>query len=213
MATRGAGIFRAIVLPHPRGSFRRRDVAAGDPAYRLYLDAIRTHESLDGRILVGDGGKSLGPLHMTHECWVDGCKVLGIRLPWWPFVFSRRHSERVITAYYARYATAALLGGDWATLARVHNGGPFSRKGPDDPNTLAYWRSIEAIMAGTDPPAKDPEQSPSGKNWHEGVRAAEPTPAYRFRRFGGRRATMHAAEAKEFYWEADTPLFVDREYD
>ncbi len=123
------------------------DVAAGDPAYRRYLNAIRTHESVDGTFgkLVGDDGASLGPLHIGKLCWADGCAVLKRGWAWWPFVFSRRHSEQVITAYYAKYAPAALLAGDWATLARLHNGGP---SGPTNPVTLAYWKSIEAIMAG-----------------------------------------------------------------
>ncbi len=202
---RGVGRFISRLAGFPQ-KFWPTDVAAGDPAYRRYLNAITTHESVDGTQLVGDGGKSLGPLHITYKCWVDGCRELGVAWPWWPYVLFQRFSERVITAYYAKYAPGALLAGDWRVLAQLHNGGPT---GSHKPHTLAYWRKIEAIMDnGTHGRLS---VGIKGRRWHGGIRAAQRTPDYRFRRTAG--SAMWTCEAKEFFWASATPLFVAADYE
>jgi hypothetical protein len=46
-------------------------------------------------------------------------------------------------AYWERYCPTALARGDWATLARIHNGGPAGHK---KPATLKYWKKVSQAM-------------------------------------------------------------------
>ena len=52
-------------------------------------------------------------------------------------------ARAVMHGYLSRYASAALASGDWATCARVWNGGP---KGASKTATLAYWAKVEAKL-------------------------------------------------------------------
>jgi hypothetical protein len=73
--------------------------------------------------ILGDNGKSLGPLQISRAYWKDA-RVGGS----YSQVTSIVYARRVVTAYLKRYAPAAWAKGDVATLARIHNGGPTGHK-------------------------------------------------------------------------------------
>ena len=117
------------------------DPPAGyDP--RPILDAIRAQESgghPDPANAVGDGGKALGPYQIHRSYWLDAVnfdKTLGGR---YEDVRDQAYAERVILAYWRRYAPAW----DAETLARTHNGGP---KGATRNSTLQYWHDVRSRM-------------------------------------------------------------------
>jgi len=73
--------------------------------------------------ILGDNGKSLGPLQISRAYWQDA-RVGGS----YSQVTSIVYARRVVTAYLKRYAPQAWAKGDVATLARIHNGGPTGHK-------------------------------------------------------------------------------------
>jgi hypothetical protein len=73
--------------------------------------------------ILGDNGKSLGPLQISRAYWQDA-RVGGS----YSQVTSVVYARRVVTAYLKRYAPVAWAKGDVATLARIHNGGPTGHK-------------------------------------------------------------------------------------
>ena len=108
---------------------------------RLFA-AIRRVESGGCDTAVGDGGRSRGPYQIGRAYWTDS----GERTPYECGVWSRAVSERVMVGYWRRYCPKALTNGDWATLARVHNGGP---RGAVKQATVGYWQKVKAEMERT----------------------------------------------------------------
>ena len=105
-----------------------------------FVRAIHLVES-SGRTtghIIGDGGRALGPLQIHRGCFKDS-GVAGR----YEDVSSLPVARAVMHGYLSRYAPAALASGDWATCARVWNGGP---KGASKTATLAYWRKVEAKL-------------------------------------------------------------------
>ena len=88
--------------------------------------------------ILGDGGRALGPLQIHRGCFKDS-GVAGR----YEDVSSLPVARAVMHGYLSRYAPAALASGDWATCARVWNGGP---KGASKTATLAYWRKVEGKL-------------------------------------------------------------------
>lgn len=87
--------------------------------------------------IVGDGGKSLGPLQI-HRGYHKDSRAPGA----YERVADLEYSKRVASAYLQRYAPEAWAKGDVETLARVHNGGP---RGASKPATLGYGRKVAAF--------------------------------------------------------------------
>lgn len=106
---------------------------------RPLLDAIREVES-GGRTgeIIGDEGRSLGPYQIQRPYWQDS-GVPGR----YGDVRSIPYAEKVMLAYWQRYCPDALARGDYATLARIHNGGP---RGHRNPATLRYWRKVSTAL-------------------------------------------------------------------
>ncbi len=109
------------------------------PPVRPLLDAIRQVES-GGRtgLIVGDEGRSLGPYQIQRPYWQDSGvrgRYADVQIP--------AYAEKVMIAYWERHCPEALNRGDWATLARVHNGGP---DGYRNPATLKYWRKVSVAL-------------------------------------------------------------------
>ncbi len=88
--------------------------------------------------ILGDNGKSLGPLQISRAYWKDA-RVGGS----YEQVTDLAYARRVATAYLKRYAPAAWEAGDVDTLARVHNGGPA---GARKPATLPYAEKVRRAM-------------------------------------------------------------------
>jgi len=88
--------------------------------------------------ILGDNGKSLGPLQISRAYWQDA-RVAGS----YEQVTDLAYARRVATAYLKRYAPAAWESGDVETLARVHNGGPA---GARKPATLPYADKVRRAM-------------------------------------------------------------------
>ena len=88
--------------------------------------------------ILGDNGKSLGPLQISRAYHADS-RVAGS----YEQVTDLAYSRRVATAYLKRYAPQAWEAGDVATLARIHNGGPTGHR---KPATLPYADKVRRAM-------------------------------------------------------------------
>ena len=88
--------------------------------------------------ILGDGGRALGPLQIHRGCFKDS-GVAGR----YEDVTSLPVARAVMHGYLSRYAPGALASGDWATCARIWNGGP---KGASKTATLAYWAKVEGKL-------------------------------------------------------------------
>ena len=84
--------------------------------------------------ILGDGGRSLGPLQVSRAAWQDS--RVGGR---YEDVADLAVATRVLRAYLTRYAPAALASEDWTTCARVWNGGP---RGASKAATVGYARAV-----------------------------------------------------------------------
>ena len=91
--------------------------------------------------ILGDGGKSLGPLQISRAYHTDS-RLSGS----YESVTNLTYATATMRAYLQRYAPAALAAGEsagrWEACARIHNGGPrgMSRA------TLGYWRKVEGKL-------------------------------------------------------------------
>jgi hypothetical protein len=109
---------------------------------RPLLDAMYAVESQEGKYLVGDGGRAIGPYQIWREYWKDAVewdKTIGGR---YEDCMDKAYSERIIRAYWSRYAPK---GATVEQLARIHNGGP---KGHLRSGTAKYWKKIVKAMRG-----------------------------------------------------------------
>lgn len=111
--------------------------------HRALLDAIRQVESGGDDRAVGDGGNAIGAYQIWqvyHQDATEWCKALAGT---WADCYSRVHAERIVVAYWHRYARTALRDGDNEVLARIHNGGP---KGHKKQATLGYWTKVQGAL-------------------------------------------------------------------
>ena len=88
--------------------------------------------------ILGDNGKSLGPLQISRAYHADS-RVAGS----YEQVTDLAYARRVASAYFKRYAPAAWEAGDVDTLARVHNGGALGHK---KAATLPYAEKVRRAM-------------------------------------------------------------------
>lgn len=90
--------------------------------------------------ILGDGGRSLGPLQCSRAAFVDS-RVPGRYEQVADLAFARRVAE----AYLKRYAPQAWAEGNVEVLARTWNGGPA---GARKAATLGYAAKVRAAMEG-----------------------------------------------------------------
>lgn len=111
---------------------------SASPDIDRLLDAMEQVESCGNRNVVGDNGRSFGPLQIQYPYWKDSRT---------PGVFSRVHdrayARRVVLNYWRRYCPNALRSEDLQWLARTHNGGP---RGVLRQATFAYWNKVRLAM-------------------------------------------------------------------
>jgi hypothetical protein len=115
----------------------------------LYL-ALYEVESSKGTQLIGDNGRSIGPYQISKPYWVDAVNhdvsllmrlVDGVKeTDDWFACFDDEYSEKVMYAYWDRYAPDDV---NYEILARIHNGGP---KGYNKESTIKYWKKVETIL-------------------------------------------------------------------
>jgi hypothetical protein len=109
---------------------------------RPILDAIRSVETgsrKDANTAVGDGGRALGAYQIHLSYWQDAVEhdpSLTANGETYQSVTNPKYAERVILAYWNRYATK------WTheELSRIHNGGPVGHKRKA---TKAYWQKVK----------------------------------------------------------------------
>ena len=94
-----------------------------------FFNAMHQVES-SGRLgrIVGDNGKSIGPLQIGRAYWIDS-KMTGS----YEQCNGLAYSKRVVIAYMKRYAG---VNPSYEKMARIHNGGP---RGHRKNSTLHYW--------------------------------------------------------------------------
>lgn len=114
-----------------------------DALERAVLDSVRQVESgghPDPERAVGDCGRAIGPYQIHREYWADAVVYdpnLGGR---YEDCRNAAYAERVILAYWHRYAPPAPTA---EQLARIHNGGP---KGWKLKATIKYWLRVQANL-------------------------------------------------------------------
>jgi len=106
------------------------------------LDAMYAVESNRGKSLLGDGGKAIGPYQIWESYWRDAVEHDPSIGGSYKDCMDKAYSERIIRAYWSRYAPK---GATLEQLARIHNGGP---KGHLRSATLKYWKKIVKAMRG-----------------------------------------------------------------
>lgn len=115
--------------------------SCGAADFAGFVKAIHLVESGGrvGGVILGDGGKSLGPLQISRAAWQDS--RVGGR---YEDVADLAVATAVLRAYLTRYAPRALAAeNDWSTCARIWNGGP---RGASKTATLAYWAKVEGKL-------------------------------------------------------------------
>ena len=110
---------------------------------RPLLDALVQVESSGRDDAVGDSGNALGALQVWRVYWSDALEHAPAIGGAYEDVRTRVYAERVVVAYWLRYAAAAVRDGDLQRLARVHNGGP---RGHRKQATVAYWQRVSRAM-------------------------------------------------------------------
>jgi len=113
--------------------------------HRALLDAIRQVESGGDDRAVGDGGNAIGAYQIWRAYHQDATEWVKALAGPWADCYSRIHAERIVVAYWHRYARAALRDGDNEVLARIHNGGP---RGHTKQATLGYWTKVQRQLDG-----------------------------------------------------------------
>lgn len=108
------------------------------------FNALRQVESggqpNEGRDAVGDNGKALGPYQLHYIYWKDATdfdKSIGGK---YEDVKDKAYAEKVIKAYWKKYAPKDATDED---LARIHNGGP---KGNKKTATDGYWKKVKSKL-------------------------------------------------------------------
>jgi hypothetical protein len=114
------------------------------------LAAIMFIESGGDPSMIGAHGER-GPLQIKRVYWNDACRQLldegvprsQIPMSYDRWVCNQEASMKIVRAYWRRFCPQAYRDHDWATLARVHNGGP---EGERRFSTADYCRRVQAKM-------------------------------------------------------------------
>lgn len=94
------------------------------------------HEiELPGDVQYKENPYHIGPYQISYAYWLDS-GVPGS----WEDCIDYKYSERVMIAYWQRYARDALESKDFQTLARIHHGGPNGHK---KQSTAFYWLLVK----------------------------------------------------------------------
>ena len=95
---------------------------------------------------VGDNGNAIGAYQIWYDYWYDAVTFKNnddLKLSdGYESCYDKDYSEKVVLAYWERYATIKRIGRTPTDedRARIHNGGPNGYK---KNSTLKYWRKIQ----------------------------------------------------------------------
>ena len=82
------------------------------------LVRIRLHESLNGKLMVGDGGLARGWLNQHEDNWNEGCEEIGEDWPWPGDTDDLNKCEWVAIGYWRRHCPRYLKSGTVEDLVR-----------------------------------------------------------------------------------------------
>jgi hypothetical protein len=114
---------------------------------RRLMDAICIVESGCDHTKTGDDGNAIGPYQIWEPYWFDATEhdpsIGGSYLD----CYNKDYSEKVVLAYWDRYATQSRLGHQPTDedRSRIHNGGPNGHK---KPSTAKYWTKVKNQLDG-----------------------------------------------------------------
>jgi len=111
---------------------------------QILLDAICSVESNCDPSKVGDKGDSLGAYQIQYAYWLDATEFSDIGGEY-EDVLDDDYAQRIVIAYWDRYATEKRLGHipTDEDRARIHNGGP---NGNNKTSTINYWNKVKLIL-------------------------------------------------------------------
>ena len=98
---------------------------------------------------MGDDGKAIGAYQIWYDYWYDACThddTDDLKLSdGYESCYDKQYSEKVVLAYWNRYATLKRLGRvpTDEDRARIHNGGPNGYKRN---SSLPHWNKVKAIL-------------------------------------------------------------------
>jgi hypothetical protein len=98
-----------------------------------FFSALHEVETPQGIII--SSKEYVGGYEISWAYWYDS----GVPGQWADCV-DDKYSERVMIAYWHRYAKEALENKDFEVLARIHNGGP---NGANKESTIKYWKMVK----------------------------------------------------------------------
>jgi hypothetical protein len=111
--------------------------AHADEAWlRQTFDAVVKHESYDGRVLVGDNGRAIGPAHVT-PIMVAECRRLGGR-----FTLADRWSREKSWQMFRLHSVAHGARTPEQAARLWHDGGDALVKGEG----AHYWAKVRRLM-------------------------------------------------------------------
>ena len=109
------------------------------------LDAICQVESNCDSTAVGDNGNAIGAYQIWYAYWYDAVEYDPSIGGKYKDCYDKEYSEKIINAYWKRYANEKRLGRKVTDedRARIHNGGPngYKRKA-----TVGYWSEVKGKM-------------------------------------------------------------------
>jgi len=96
----------------------------------------------------GDNGTRIGPLQISEPYWKEAAEWLDSQTRVtiqhsWKHCNNWVYSKIIVWAYMNRWASKALMEGNWERIARVHNGGPNGWK---KKATIPYWEKISKAL-------------------------------------------------------------------
>ena len=109
------------------------------------LDAICQVESNCDSTAVGDNGNAIGAYQIWYAYWYDAVEYDPSIGGKYEDCYNKDYSEKIINAYWKRYANEKRLGRKVTDedRARIHNGGPNGYK---KKATVGYWSDVKGKM-------------------------------------------------------------------
>ena len=109
------------------------------------LDAICQVESNCNSTAVGDNGNAIGAYQIWYDYWYDAVEYDSSIGGKYEDCYDNEYSEKIINAYWKRYANEKRLGRKVTDedRARIHNGGPNGYK---KKATVEYWDNVKGKM-------------------------------------------------------------------